>query len=164
MRWPFAQWGANLVLSGHPGVYERLQLGSPEMTYVVNGAPHVAAHDTRRCPRLTHHARPNRLGRPPETPELATMQRGGGQQSACALVPCPVRPRAHPLRARVRTCVQVRYSHSHGALLAYVDEHSLRACFYSVAQGGTLVDAFTVSPPRSPQHVPAPRDAPVAVA
>ena len=35
MRWPFATWGADLVLSGHDHTYERLSSGG--LTYVVNG-------------------------------------------------------------------------------------------------------------------------------
>lgn len=35
MRWPFATWGADLVLSGHDHTYERLSAGG--LTYVVNG-------------------------------------------------------------------------------------------------------------------------------
>lgn len=35
-RWPFAQWGADLVLSGHDHDYERLHVGG--LDYVVNGS------------------------------------------------------------------------------------------------------------------------------
>ncbi|MEM9462202.1 MAG: metallophosphoesterase [Myxococcota bacterium] len=35
MRWPFAQWGADLVLSGHDHHYERIEWDG--ITYVVNG-------------------------------------------------------------------------------------------------------------------------------
>ena len=36
MRWPFAEWGADVVLAGHSHVYERLDIdGTP---YLVNGA------------------------------------------------------------------------------------------------------------------------------
>jgi hypothetical protein len=35
LRWPFAQWGADLVLAGHDHHYERLELGG--VTYIVNG-------------------------------------------------------------------------------------------------------------------------------
>lgn len=35
MRWPFKQWGASVVLSGHEHVYERLNING--MTYFVNG-------------------------------------------------------------------------------------------------------------------------------
>lgn len=35
MRWPFAEWGADVVLSGHEHSYERLDVGG--MPYFVNG-------------------------------------------------------------------------------------------------------------------------------
>jgi tartrate-resistant acid phosphatase type 5 len=35
MRWPFKDWGADLVLSGHDHTYERLQING--LTYIVNG-------------------------------------------------------------------------------------------------------------------------------
>lgn len=35
MRWPFEEWGADAVLSGHDHVYERLQLGG--LPYFING-------------------------------------------------------------------------------------------------------------------------------
>jgi len=35
MRWPFASWGANLVLNGHDHTYERVQNGG--LTYIVDG-------------------------------------------------------------------------------------------------------------------------------
>lgn len=35
MRWPFKEWGADLVLSGHDHLYERLEVDG--LTYVVNG-------------------------------------------------------------------------------------------------------------------------------
>lgn len=36
MQWPYAAWGADLVLAGHDHTYERLSVGG--LTYVVNGA------------------------------------------------------------------------------------------------------------------------------
>jgi tartrate-resistant acid phosphatase type 5 len=36
MQWPFKDWGADLVLSGHSHAYERLSIGG--LAYVVNGA------------------------------------------------------------------------------------------------------------------------------
>ena len=36
MQWPFAEWGADVVLSGHDHVYERLNLGG--LTYLIVGA------------------------------------------------------------------------------------------------------------------------------
>lgn len=35
MQWPFKQWGASVVLSGHDHTYERLEVGG--LTYLVNG-------------------------------------------------------------------------------------------------------------------------------
>jgi tartrate-resistant acid phosphatase type 5 len=35
LRWPFAQWGADLVLAGHDHHYERVELDG--VTYIVNG-------------------------------------------------------------------------------------------------------------------------------
>ena len=35
MQWPFADWGANLVLAGHDHVYERFDRGG--LPYIVNG-------------------------------------------------------------------------------------------------------------------------------
>lgn len=35
MQWPFAEWGADLVLAGHDHGYERIELGG--ITYVVSG-------------------------------------------------------------------------------------------------------------------------------
>ena len=35
MRWPFAEWGASLVFSGHDHTYERLQVNG--LPYIVNG-------------------------------------------------------------------------------------------------------------------------------
>ncbi len=35
MRWPFAEWGADLVLTGHYHIYERIEQDG--LTYVVNG-------------------------------------------------------------------------------------------------------------------------------
>lgn len=35
MRWPFVEWGASLVLSGHDHTYQRIEVGG--LTYIVNG-------------------------------------------------------------------------------------------------------------------------------
>lgn len=35
MRWPFKEWGADLVLAGHDHTYERLEIDG--LTYIVNG-------------------------------------------------------------------------------------------------------------------------------
>lgn len=37
MRWPLRAWGASLVLTGSQHVYERLSVGSPPLTHVING-------------------------------------------------------------------------------------------------------------------------------
>lgn len=36
MRWPFKQWGADVVIAGHTHNYERLNIGA--MTYLIDGA------------------------------------------------------------------------------------------------------------------------------
>ena len=35
MRWPFKEWGADLVINGHDHDYERLEIDG--LTYIVNG-------------------------------------------------------------------------------------------------------------------------------
>lgn len=35
MRWPFKEWGADIVFAGHDHVYERLEIAG--LTYIVNG-------------------------------------------------------------------------------------------------------------------------------
>ena len=35
MRWPFKEWGASVVLSGHDHIYERIEVNG--LTYIVNG-------------------------------------------------------------------------------------------------------------------------------
>jgi hypothetical protein len=35
MRWPFKEWGASVVLSGHDHIYERIEVDG--LTYIVNG-------------------------------------------------------------------------------------------------------------------------------
>ncbi len=42
MQWPFAEWGAHVVLSGHDHVYERIDVGG--MPYIVNG---LGGHPSR---------------------------------------------------------------------------------------------------------------------
>ena len=38
MQWPFADWGADAVLSGHDHVYQRIiKLAEPDLVYLVNG-------------------------------------------------------------------------------------------------------------------------------
>ena len=43
MRWPFDEWGIDLVLSGHSHVYERLEVNS--LTYIVNGVGGGGVYD-----------------------------------------------------------------------------------------------------------------------
>ena len=43
MRWPFADWGADLVLSGHEHSYERLDVAG--MPYIVNGIGGKSLYD-----------------------------------------------------------------------------------------------------------------------
>jgi len=43
MRWPFKEWGVDLVLSGHDHTYERLQIDG--LTYIVNGLGGAAIYD-----------------------------------------------------------------------------------------------------------------------
>lgn len=43
MRWPFAEWGASIVFSGHDHTYERFNVdGFP---YIVNGVGGAALYD-----------------------------------------------------------------------------------------------------------------------
>ena len=43
MQWPFKEWGADLVLSGHDHTYERLQIDN--LTYIVNGLGGAREYD-----------------------------------------------------------------------------------------------------------------------
>ena len=44
MQWPFKEWGADLVLSGHDHLYERLEVDG--LTYIINGlGGHAAVYD-----------------------------------------------------------------------------------------------------------------------
>jgi tartrate-resistant acid phosphatase type 5 len=55
MRWPFAQWGASLIISGHQHAYERLVIregSSHRINYIVNGLgghPWLYDIDSSRC-------------------------------------------------------------------------------------------------------------------
>ncbi|MCH7516609.1 MAG: metallophosphoesterase [Bacteroidetes bacterium] len=42
-RWPFKEWGAHLVLSGHSHTYERLEVGG--LTYIVSGLGGKSIHE-----------------------------------------------------------------------------------------------------------------------
>jgi tartrate-resistant acid phosphatase type 5 len=46
MRWPFAEWGADAVLSGHDHDYERLQVDG--IPYIVNGLGGGAIYDFKK--------------------------------------------------------------------------------------------------------------------
>jgi hypothetical protein len=37
MQWPFEEWGATAVLSGHDHCYERFAAGQSRFPYFVNG-------------------------------------------------------------------------------------------------------------------------------
>lgn len=91
MRWPFAQWGADAVISGHDHVYERIIKG--DFPYFVNGTG------------------------------------GGGLY-------------------RFRTPVEgsaARYNTNYGAMLVEATETGLTFEFYSIFDGGTLVDRYSLS-------------------
>lgn len=48
MRWPFARWGADVVISGHAHVYERVEHGG--VTYFINGLGGAPRYKFRRTP------------------------------------------------------------------------------------------------------------------
>lgn len=48
MRWPFREWGANLVLAGHDHHYERIERDS--LLYIVNGLGGAARYAPGCCP------------------------------------------------------------------------------------------------------------------
>jgi hypothetical protein len=45
MRWPFAEWGASIVLNGHIHAYERIIDPATKLTYVINGLGGVQGLD-----------------------------------------------------------------------------------------------------------------------
>ncbi|WP_019946834.1 metallophosphoesterase [Hymenobacter aerophilus] len=49
LQWPFREWGASVVLTGHDHIYERLQLDG--LTYFVNGLGGRNIHGTRPARR-----------------------------------------------------------------------------------------------------------------
>lgn len=49
MRWPFSEWGATLVISGHVHGYERIVDPASSFTYVVNGLAGTIGHDPVEC-------------------------------------------------------------------------------------------------------------------
>jgi len=95
MRWPFEEWGASAILTGHEHTYERVERN--RTTYVVNG-----------------------LGGNPYLYELSGPE-------------CP------PVEGS-----KVRYNDSHGLALAVVTPKEFRMCMYSIANGVTKVDEFTI--------------------
>jgi tartrate-resistant acid phosphatase type 5 len=48
LQWPFRQWGASVVLSGHDHDYERIMVDS--LVYVVNGAGGRSLYKTNKAP------------------------------------------------------------------------------------------------------------------
>lgn len=91
LRWPFQEWGATAVLSGHDHTYERIVIdGFP---YFVNGL----GDDTRYAFET-------------------------------------------PLKGSV-----VRYNRASGAMLVEADERTITFEFWSVIDGGTLIDRYTIS-------------------
>ena len=92
MRQPFGEWGADLVLSGHQHVYERLEVNN--LTYIINGM--------------------------------------GGHHWLYEIENCRVQAPGS----------QVRYNKAHGVMIGAVSKSRLGACFFSVEDGGTLVDSF----------------------
>jgi len=98
MRWPFEEWGASAVLTGHEHTYERIERGN-SFTYVVNG-----------------------LGGNPYLYEISGPD-------------CP------PVEGS-----KVRYNDSHGLALAVITPEEFRMCMYSLADGVTKVDEFTINP------------------
>jgi len=54
MRWPFQEWGASVVLTGHEHVYERLGVGTSggpgTFPYIINGlGGHSWVYDIHTC-------------------------------------------------------------------------------------------------------------------
>jgi calcineurin-like phosphoesterase family protein len=91
LQWPFQQWGASAVLSGHEHNYERiLHDGIP---FIINGLGGESLY-------------------------------GFGTPVAGS---------------------QVRFNSTYGALLVDADANHITFQFYSIANGGTLVDSYTVN-------------------
>jgi hypothetical protein len=91
LRWPYQEWGAAAVLSGHNHHYERVMIdGFP---YFVNGAG------------------------------------GGGLYRFTAIVEGSV----------------VRYNANYGAMLVTASADAVTFEFYSIADGGTLVDTYAIT-------------------
>ncbi len=93
MRWPYQEWGATAVLSGHNHQYERVVIhGFP---YFVNGA--------------------------------------GGSG---------LYPFLDPVEGS-----EARYNADYGAMLVTATAETIAFQFFSIADGGTLVDEYTISHP-----------------
>jgi tartrate-resistant acid phosphatase type 5 len=90
MRWPFKEWGASMVVSGHAHQYERLRIEG--LPYIVNGA-------------------------------------GGASLVGFGT----------PIDGSV-----FRYGAAHGAMLVTGTETNMACEFWSTANGGTLIDRFTM--------------------
>ncbi len=90
MQWPYQQWGASIVLTGHDHDYERIMHGS--LPYVVNGF--------------------------------------GGRDLYAFNIPQPGSV--------------VRYNASYGTLLIEATPLTITFKAYSIVDGGTLIDAFTL--------------------
>jgi hypothetical protein len=95
MQWPFAQWGADVVFSGHEHTYERILRDG--IVYFVNGLGGDWIYD---------------FGPPTEG-------------SAA------------------------RYNASHGAQRVLVTDRSMTFEFYSIENGGTLQDTYTITVPHN---------------
>jgi hypothetical protein len=90
MQWPYREWGADAVISGHDHTYERIIVDG--LPYFVNGL--------------------------------------GGNSIYNFEEPVPGS--------------DMRYNRSFGAMLVEADEQSMTFEFYSVFEGGTLIDSYTI--------------------
>jgi hypothetical protein len=90
MEWPYQQWGADAVISGHDHTYERI---------IVDGFPYFV----------------NGVG-------------GGAIYGFEEPVPGS----------------EVRYNRNYGAMLVEASQQSMTFEFYSVYEGGTLIDSYTI--------------------
>ena len=93
LHWPFAQWGADVVFSGHEHTYERIHRDG--IVYFVNGL--------------------------------------GGDW---------IYPFGTPIEGSA-----VRYNERNGAQRVVVTNTSMTIEFYSIENGGTLIDSYTITAP-----------------
>jgi hypothetical protein len=102
MQWPYEQWGADAVLSGHDHVYERLLKDDDGdgtvVPYFVNGAGGAGLYEFSSTP----------------DPDSA-----------------------------------FRYNDDHGAMLVHATDSELTFEFWSTANGGTLIDSYTIVAPNA---------------